>query len=115
MIKDVILDLEEGHYYFTEEQLNAIEPFPYLPCEPLDIYINGEKMDLGDFGRTFDRTGNYNPCEGRHICLDRVFVISEAVVPKEILEKYKINAAAYRQIQRKLEKILQVGKCELCD
>ena len=36
-------------------------------------------------------------------------------VPKRILEKYKLNAAAYRQIQRKLAKILQVGRCTLCD
>lgn len=115
MIKDVILDLQPGTYYFTEEQLNAIKPFPYLPCEPLDIYINGEKMELNDFGKTYDKSGNYNPSEGRHTCLNRVFETSEAVVPKEILEKYKINAPAYRQIQRKLEKILQVGKCELCD
>ena len=112
---NVILDIPEGHYYFTEEQLNKIQTYPDSPCVPFPTYINGVKMALIDFGSSYDKGVPYSPRTGYFGCKNRVFEISEAVVPKRILEKYKLNAAAYRQIQRKLAKILQVGRCALCD
>ena len=115
MFTDKILEFNlEGRYYFTEEELKSIQAIPGYPCDIEMFKINGVIVDATDFGISVDTTDEY--CNNNHTgCGNRVFKISEAVVPKELLEKYKINAPAYRQIQRTLEKLLTVGKCDYCD
>jgi hypothetical protein len=87
----------------------VIEPYDSLPCALERFIINGIDADLSDFGETEDMDAA-NAEE--YACENRQFV--PEMPTDEVLAKYKINLADYKEICERLQCALAIGSCGWC-
>lgn len=87
-------------------------------CKPYEwgcgaevFMINDIDADTDDFGEMVDSDAENAPEYG---CGNRKFV-AKYKPTEDILTKYHITSNEYFDICEKLESILYVGKCSLCD
>lgn len=80
-------------------------------CEGSVATLNGQEIDLDDFGYFKDNNPRRKP-DGFG-CGDRCFLTYKTAEPG-VLEKYGITEEEYALIRKKLHKELHIGRCDMC-
>lgn len=93
------------------------EPYNALPCEDSVFSVNGVAGSKSDFGYNED-VGSFDYEYGEWAdenwaCADNQFVPHDSVDP-EVLDRYGINEAQYREVQDQLTIQFCVGSCGWC-